>query len=520
MSWYRKPTKLLPLNLYSPYQCYSTNHSLISRDQKRIINRFHGDSESFSKTQQPVIDTCIRSFNWMYRSPVCRNTSYHLEQSLGKARRVKLKPLSNRNSVSTESPKKYLTRKPTINLRKSLILNTFPTELSEHALHGTLKLTSACIEVDNLNFFIPLNHLKNVIFAPQSEVEYNVSQCIRTGTWNLVNELYSNFEDVSLDYSASIYLPSMQLTVFLVKSKVIYSRNLGKLVGKFEKKGLVMKYCRMIELNGPCLVMAWQGCESHSVSLKFLAGFPEDYYEITSWEKVKKLLPKSGNALIPDLVEKLSFRCNSKYIKFTFPYLTYEDSHQIPIPLGTLKEMINSDFTNWAEIWIKRNEESFPHRRSGLDNSSLKSSLCIKDEPCVLTMNSYEIHISNSEIEASFAFKLGDMELILTHSGSELVNHLAKSAKIMSFENKGKLYWDLMIDIENIPSSKGEIPKESQIFIQGKEFKCKFVFPRFELYKPHTGEASVKVIRPEDLIAICKEKFKKWEEVGISYFNE
>jgi hypothetical protein len=369
-------------------------------------------------------------------------------------------------------------------------------------------------------FFIPLNHLKSILFAPQSEVEYNISQCVQGGSWVLASHLYSNFEEVALDYPAPYFLPSMQLAVFILKSKTVASRSVGKIISKFEGKGLVMKYSRLIEFNGPSIVMAWQGCEALAVASKILTCLPPDHYEITVWEKAKKLLPKSSS-LIPDLIPELTFRVNDEYIKFIFPNFSYtEDNKKMAVPLGMLKEMSNSNFNNWAEIWIKRNEENFPHRRSGLDNSSLKSSICLKDEPCVLTFNCYEIHISNSDIEASFAFKLSDLELILSHSGSELVSHLAKSAKIESTESKGKILWDLIIDIENIPHSKGEIPKESQIFIQGKEFKCKFRLPSFELYMPHSGESKVKQVKAEDLISICKEKFKTWEEVAITYFND
>lgn len=520
MSAYRKPTKLLPLNLYSPYQTYSSNHRLISRDQHRIFLKFHGDSDSFSKTQQPVLNTCIRSFYWMYREPTCRNTSYHKAISLGKERKVKLDPLSKTTNVHYESPKKYATRKPTITMRRSLTLESIPSNLSVQALNGTLTFSTAILHTSNSQIKIPLLNLKDIIFAPEGEVQYNISQCLKSGKFELSSNLYSNFEEVPYDYSPPYYLPSMELSTFILKSKAIHSRSLGKITQTLESKGLVLKYFRMIEFNGPCIVNAWQGCEAQGVIKKILSVLPEDFYEIVAWEKVKKMLPKDADELIQELVPKFCFRVQDEYVRLEFPHFKYsEDQREVPVPLGMLKEMIDDNFMNWAEVWLKKNHENFPHRRSGLDNSSLKASLCIKDEPCVLTLNSYEIQISNTDLEACFAFKLSDIDLILTHSGNELINHLMKSAQLVSKENRGKQIWDLSINLEDLPVSKGEVPKESKVHIEGKEFKCKFFTPNIEFYKPHSGETEIIKLKPEDIQQICKSQFKSWENVALKYIQ-
>lgn len=520
MSSYRKPTKLLPLNLYSPYLTYSNNRRLISRDQHKIFVRFHGDSDSFSKTQQPVLDTCVRSFYYMYRAPTCRNTSYHQAVSLGKERKTRLDPLAKTKAIQSESPKKYVARKPTITMRRSLTLQSMPTKLSEQILNGTLTLTSATLKTPENEIQIPLSHLKDIIFAPEGEVQYNISKCLESGKWELSSNLYSNFKELTSDYSAPYFLPSMQLGVFLLKSKGIYSKIIGKITQKLEEKGLVLKYYRMIEFNGPCILNAWEGCEAQGAIQKVLGSLPSDFYEITQWEDARKMLNKDSNVLISDLVPKYHFRVNENYVELVFPYFKYSEEDKVMcVPLGLLKELIDDNFSNWAEIWLKKNNESFPHRRSGLDNSSLKATLCIKDEPCLLTLSSYEILISNAELEISFAFKLSDMELLHTHSGSDLITHLMQSAQLQTKESRGKTIWDLIIDLTDLPLSKGEVPKESKVNINEKEFKCKFFEPSIELYKPHSGESSKIKLKPEEIQEVYKNQFKNWESLALKYIQ-
>lgn len=456
----------------------------------------------------------------MYREPTCRNTSYHKEISLGKERKARLDPLSKTASVQYESPKKYATRKPTITMRRSLTLEAVPSSLSVHALNGTITLNSATLHTSSGEIKLPLLNLKDLIFAPEGEVQYNISQCVRSGRFELGSGLYSNFDEVTYDYSQPYYLPSMEISTFLLKSKAVYSRALGKITQKLEDKGLVLKYCRMVEFNGPCVVNAWQGCEAQGVVKKILSMMPEEFYEVVTWDRAKKMLPRDAGELVQDIVPKFCFRVQEEYVRLEFPFFKYsEDEKEMPVPLGMLKEMIDNNFMNWADVWLKKNNESFPHRRSGLDNSSLKASLCVKDEPCVLTLNSYEIQISNTELEASFAFKLSDIELILAHSGNELISHLMKTAQLVSKENRKRQVWDLVIHLDDLPVSKGEVPKESKVQIEGKEFKCKFFTPSIELYKPHSGETEIIKLKPEEIQQIYKSQFKGWESFALKYIQ-
>lgn len=251
MTNYKKPAKLVPLNFYSPYQTFRENRRLISRDKNFLYNKFYGSSETQRESSMPLLDTCVRSFMWMYRSPGHRITSFHEEHALGKDRLVKLKPLSKTSGIPVPiGQKQVLTRKPTISMHKIQELDLTNSVLTESILKGILTFTSGMIVKGNDRLMIPLRDLKEFLFVPEGELIYNLSLSLSLNSfaWKLGKGLYSNYTDVTEDFMSPLFLPSMQIAVFLVKDKAVYGRHLGKITKAFEEKGLIMKLFRYLNL--------------------------------------------------------------------------------------------------------------------------------------------------------------------------------------------------------------------------------------------------------------------------------
>jgi hypothetical protein len=62
----------------------------------------------------------------------------------------------------------------------------------------------------------------------------------------------------------------------------------------------------------------------------------------------------------------------------------------------------------------------------------------VNDDPCVISLNSYEIQIANNEFEATFAFRVSDMEFVFHNSGSEFISNIMKHAKLEQIDNKNR----------------------------------------------------------------------------------
>ena len=220
------------------------------------------------------------------------------------------------------------------------------------------------------------------------------------------------------------------------------------------------------------------------------------------------------------MVPSFSCKINNEEISFKYPCITYSFMSEVSsVPLGLLKTFIDTNFEGWSEKWIKSNENKFHHRRAGLETSTLKKNICFKDNPCVISLNSYEIKISNNSLEASFAFKISDLEFIFMHSGSDLVKNIMKFAKLEQQESKGRRVWELIINATELPKSSGEIIRESNQFISNQEFKVKFTMPWVELYKPHNEESYTHELTQRDISNIISSRFDNWEESLLSYFS-
>ena len=510
------------MNLYSPYQTFAPNQRLISRDKDRIFSRSYGDPELNRRTSQPLMNTCVRSFMWMYRSPMTRYTTFHEEQALGKTRRVKLVPLSKPHQKEPNTqPVNVVTRKPTISLLKSQTLANTNGILTETAANGSLVFTSATVIKGEACIHIPFNSLREVIFAPEGEIIHNLSQCLVESQWVQGTGLYSHFPEITDSYDYPYYLPSLETSVFIVKQKVIFARKLGKIIAAFESKGMIMKLNKLIQYEEVGAIMAWEGCEAIAVSKSIAKSINEDFFEFLEQERISNYLtPEDQKALRFSMIPGFTCRVNGEFIKFTYPSVTDTVTNEVSaVPLGLLKAFIDAEFQNWNDIWMKGNEHKFPHRRAGLETSTLKANISIKDSPCVITLNSYEIQISNEELEASFAFKIRDMQYIFHNSGPNLINNIMKNARLEESKVKEKKAWDLMIDLQEIPRSAGPVSKATTVTIGDKEFNCKFTTPWAELYTPHTGEIVVHELSLLDISNMLESNFQDWQVALTKYFT-
>lgn len=523
MTNYKKPTKLVPLNFYSPYQTFRENRRLISRDKISLHKKFYGESESQREGSVPLMNTCVRSFTWMYRSPARRVTSFHVEQSLGKDRNPKTRQLSKTSELPRqETIKQFLVRKPTISIHKMQELDLKSTNLTDTISKGSLIFTSAMIFKEKDFLMIPISDLKEFLFVPEGELIYNISLSMKNFSWTLGKGLYSNYSEVPYDYKSPFYLPNMQMSVFLVKAKAVYARQLGKIVTSLESKGLTMKLFRYLNGSTPDILMAWEGCEAKAVTQKISESFKADFFHfLPPDEECKYLEPEDLKLLDDYLIPSLTFHTQNQYYKFIYPKVTFSGTNEsYPVPLGALKLMLENSFTGWAEAWAKRFEYRFPPRRAGQETSTLKASINLKDQPCVLTLNSYEITISNEELEASFAFKISDLEYIFKHLGPDLVPSLTSQAKLIRKEARNRILWDLSIEIRNqLPITKGEVPTSYSVKIDNKNFKCKFALPWAELYKPHTGESLTYALSNKDVMKIIEKNFNDWDELILKHFT-
>ena len=521
MSAYRKPPNLIPLSLYSPYQTFAVNRRLISRDKNRIFSKFYGDPELNRQVSQPLMNTCVRSFMWMYRSPVSRTTTFHEEQSLGKPRKGKLIPISksNQTEANTDSTR-VITHKPTVSLHKSQnLVNT--GVLTEITANGSLVFTSATVIKGETCIHVPLNSLREVIFAPEGEIIYNLSQCLGKSQWLQGSNLYSNFSEITENYEYPYYLPSLETSVFIVKQKAIFARRLGKIIAACESKGMVMRFSKLIQYGEVGAIMAWEGCEAIAVCKGIARAINEDFFEFLEEERVNDYLTGEDLKNIRfSVVPGFTCRVNGEFIKFIYPSVTDTVTREVSaVPLGLLKSLIEAEFLNWSEMWVKRKEFKFPQRRAGLETSTLKVNISISDSPCVITLNSYKIQISNEEFEASFAFKITDMQFIYHNSGPDLIRNLMKTARLEEKKVNGKKIWDLAIDLQEMPRSVGPVSKITRVIMGGKEFKCKLITPWAELYKPYTGDTILHELSPLDISSMLDSNFHNWQVPLTRYFT-
>lgn len=267
--------------------------------------------------------------------------------------------------------------------------------------------------------------------------------------------------------------------------------------------------------------MAWEGCEAKIVSKKIADSYETGFFQFLDQEEAKKYLTEEDKILLDDyILPSITFNHKNQYYKFIYPKVTYSANNKsYPVPLGLLKQMIEKSFTGWAETWTKRFDYLFPLRRAGQETSTLKSNINFKDQPCVLTLNSYELSISNNELEASFAFKISDLEYIFKHLGPDLVPSLAQQAKLLQKQIKNRTVWDLSIEIHNLPSTKGETPSIYSVKIDKKAFKCLFTTPWVELYKPHTGETLKHSLSTSEILKIVENSFSDWEKFVLKLFT-
>lgn len=520
MSSYNKPTKLVSLNFYSPFQTFSENRRLISRDKTRIFGKFSG-TQDLRELSQPLMNTCVRSFMWMYRSPHSRMTSFHQEQGLGKERKVKLAPIAKVPApVTSKQSKNVITRKPTISLKKQNTIENITGVLSEQTAKGLITFTSAVVETAENSVKVPLNALKDLIFTSEGEVCYNISQCFDEGKWNIGTGLYSNFDEIPQDYAYFYYLPNMQTSIFILKQKALFARKLGKIISILEQKGLTMKINRFLQYEEVGILMAWEGCEAHIVIQNIASVLGPELFEFI--DESSEFLTSDDKALLTySIVPTITCKVNEKWVKLKYPTVTYSLANTVlPVPIGLLKSFILEEFQNWGDLWIKNHEKQFPHRRAGLETSTLKSNISLKDEPCVITLNCYELQISNQELEASFAFKIKDLQYIFQNSGPDLVKNLMNLAKLEENLVKNRKVWDLTIEVSDLAkSASGEISKISKIHIGSQEFMCKFTTPWVELYKPHSEETVIHELTLSDISKVLEANFENWEGLFLKYFN-
>lgn len=521
MGSYKKPAKLISLTQYSPYQATNPRESLISRERQLIYNKTHTEPERSRKRSQPLIDTCVRSFIWMYRSPGHRVTSFHEEQLLGKIRKTKLPPIENPAQSTFSSPKQVIMRKPTITMRKTRAYDMDSGVLVENVSKGSLKFISACIYIKGNSVYVPISSLKDVIYASEGEVMHNITQSIKDIQWSKGSNLYSSYKEVPEDYKFPYFLPNLEVSAFIIKSVGIYSRVLGKTIRVLENKGLIMKANKLVNRSGPVLVMAWEGSEAQIVCKNLAGSINSDFFYFLKDEELPEYLnPDEIRQIYSFVTPSFTCRLDKEYIKVVYPTIAYSlASRVLPVPLGTLKEFIGTGFQDWGEKWVQKYGYTIQSRRSGAETSSLKASVCFKDNPCVLCLNSYEIRISNPELEASFAFKISDLEYIFNHCGPDLIPSLMTHAKLQSKPVKSRKQWDLSIDIHELPSNPGDVPKETQVKIQGKDFLCVFTPPCVELYLPHTEQTTTKQISRPDISKILESDYNGWEETLLKYFT-
>ena len=218
----------------------------------------------------------------MYRTPTNRYTSFHIQNMLGKERKIKL-PSLNINKKPTKaienSNKEIIARKPTISLRRSIDNANSLDILTDNISKGTITFTSAVITKGDKSIVLPLASLKNILFTPEGEIIYNISQCLKTQNWNLDQGLYSNYADISANFEYPYFLPALQTSYIIIKSKAIYSRNLGKIIHAFESKGLTLRVTKFFENSGPQVFTIWEGSESETITKKIANSINPEFFE-------------------------------------------------------------------------------------------------------------------------------------------------------------------------------------------------------------------------------------------------
>ncbi|CAG9331681.1 unnamed protein product [Blepharisma stoltei] len=100
MEQYSKPTRLVPLQLYSPFQSTAPFRRLISRDQERLRAKSFKTSNDNTNKNQNRGDN-VMSFTRLYSQPAVIFTSLHERQILGRIRKPKnLPPLTRKHYTS------------------------------------------------------------------------------------------------------------------------------------------------------------------------------------------------------------------------------------------------------------------------------------------------------------------------------------------------------------------------------------------------------------------------------------
>ena len=138
----------------------------------------------------------------------------------------------------------------------------------------------------------------------------------------------------------------MQTSYIIIKSKAIYSRNLGKIIHAFESKGLTLRVTKFFENSGPQVFTIWEGSESETITKKIANSINPEFFEFPLKENLKNYLTEDDlkykeTAMVP------SFSCkiNNEEISFKYPCITYSFMSEVSsVPLGLLKTFIDTNF--------------------------------------------------------------------------------------------------------------------------------------------------------------------------------
>ncbi|CAG9312260.1 unnamed protein product [Blepharisma stoltei] len=447
-----------------------------------------------------------------------------------------------------------------------------------------LRLNSIIITVEGVDFElkIPLALCKHVMFGTELDIIVNITTSVFIGNNQLTfmkKENYlTNYAEISANNMQIIFQPDFQRSFLLLKPGAVKGKMIGKTIKRLELAGLVMKASKMIKpsknivqefykdlkdaenyeklveglAEGPVVVMSWEGSNAIFVCRKIIQAIED---------KLSPDSPLSGSFYSPenqkDTEKQLNlwfsneerknwdYHKNPRIIKTgqanrawaiklpTIEYITIGGSIIRPIPLGILRQMIDSHFDKWNEKWMTyfkahEIEEKSPRaKRSGTDTSSLKANTVHNEKTVILSLNAPEVVMSNHELEAKYSFKIEDISSLLAivdENGKDFLENIMIGCKLSSSEIRKKKVWKLKLAIDPLEFTGTKTHKleahVADIDIDGTIYNCEFYMPSVDVYDPETKHHNRIRLDSDTCQKLALENFDNWEKTCLDYFEK
>ena len=606
---YRKPRKLVPLQLYLPYKSQDSSRRLISREQEF---KFGYRGRSVQSTVSSKTCEVIKSFQRLNSRPSLLFTSFHQKQLIGKNKKPrKLPPLNSSiqdfpetsetntlrpnsevpmmDSISEnselgvkKSEENYLKQKEEIQklsqnknhqpgqtaLEKELNQERPPSPLrvffpknKTTQLNSQVGKSSLCLKSIQIHFkeiketiLVPLEHLRLTVFAEPDQILSNVFKCTRAGyspSWTARNDCETYFEQVPPNFM-SPYFENPEKCLVLLETFWVQKRMIGTVVTSFEKKGLSLKCTKLLgDSKNPAVALCFRGPNAIALAQTISSQLSEQYgksvYSSESQSTVHSDLVKY---FTKEEVERMDYSCSVHKMSgsarllrpvysygvsrvhtldITLPTVKYESplvKILRPVPLGLLKGLIDSNFEGWEKQvldFLQKFEGisvSPLSKRSGLNFSSLKSTVDSQGRSVVLSLQAPEVLLSNSNVSAKYTFKMHELESLLAMAQrhkDQLVNELMKTAHLLKSRMRSRIIWKLTLSLQSL-NFQGEFDEKylsqtQEVQLNGEKLVCQLRKPFLEIYRPDTKKRIMRSLDSRVISALVKNNFENWEDL-------